>query len=367
MLTLLSLDLNKKIPQPVIKILKKLTKKGYIAYLVGGCVRDLILGLDPKDYDIGTSATPEEVVQIFWGKAFIVGKRFPIVHVYINKKEYVEVSTFRGKEELDVKAKNNYGTPEEDAKRRDLTINALFYDVFEKKVIDYVGGLEDLKKGVIKIIGDPDVRFSQDPVRMLRVIRHASRLNFNIDSATWESILKKADLIKKVSLERLREELLKDIAGFWLNRWFKLLKKSGLLNAIYPFYQKILKEPDFCETTLFKVLNFLSKEKELSLESRIVLFSYPFLPLIRKPYLPFNLEEAISLNRKEMLKLFLSLFFTFRFNRKTFEKAMDILRDVYRLLYFIEKKKRISRKLRKKEYFEDLIRLAGILRNIFKN
>lgn len=359
--------LDKKIPKPVINVLKRLSQKGHIAYLVGGCVRDLLLGIEPKDYDIGTTAIPEEVLEIFSGRAFMVGRRFPIVHVYIGKREYVEVTTFRGREELDLRLKDNYGTPEEDAKRRDLTINALFYDPFNKKIIDYVGGLEDLKKGIIKIIGDPDVRFFQDPVRMLRAIRHASRLNFSIDPKTWDSIKKNVKLIKKIPQERLRDELLKDITGSWVNKWFKLLKKSGLLNEIYPFYERILKEPMFSEKILFKILEFLSKERDLSLEARISLFSYSFLPLIRKSYLPENLEEAIFLERKEILKLFFSLFFTFRFNRKTFEKAMDFLKDLYKLLFLVERGKRVSRKLKKKEYFGEVVRVVGVLRDMFRN
>lgn len=347
-------------------ILKRLAQKGHIAYLVGGCVRDLLLGIKPKDYDLGTTAIPEEVLKIFSGRAFIVGRRFPIVHVYIGKKEYVEVTTFRGREELDLRLKDNYGTPEEDARRRDLTINALFYDPFNKKIIDYVGGLEDLKKGIIRIIGDPEVRFLQDPVRMLRAIRHASRLNFSIDPKTWDSIKKNVKLIRRIPQERLRDELLKDITGSWVNKWFKLLKKSGLLYEIYPFYENILKEPMFSEKILFKILESLSKEKDLSLEARIALFSHPFLPLIKKPYLPENLEEAMFLEKREILKLFLSLFFTFRFNRKTFEKAIDFLKDLYKLLFLIERGKRISKKLEKKEHFGEVVRVAGMLKVLFR-
>lgn len=347
-------------------ILKRLSQKGHITYLVGGCVRDLLLGIEPKDYDIGTTAIPEEVLKIFSGRAFIVGKRFPIVHVYIGKREYIEVTTFRGREELDLRLKDNYGTPEEDARRRDLSINALFYDPFNKKIIDYVGGLEDLKKGIIRIIGDPEVRFLQDPVRMLRAIRHASRLDFNIDPKTWDSIRKNVELIKRIPQERLRDELLKDITGSWVNKWFKLLKKSGLLYEIYPFYETLLKEPMFSEKILFKILECLSKEKDLSLEARIVLFSYSFLPLVKKSYLPENPEETMFLDRREILKLFFSLFFNFRFNRKTFEKAIDFLKDLYRLLFLIEKGKRVSRKLKKKEYFGEVVRVVGMLKGVFR-
>ena len=185
-----------KIPKSILKVIKKLQKKGYTTYLVGGCVRDLLMGLTPKDYDIGTTATPEEILKIFPARSQIIGRRFPIVHVYLGKNGYVEVTTFRGKEELDSKKKDNYGTPEEDAFRRDLTINALFYDPEEEKIIDYTGGLEDLKKGIIKVIGDPEERFKEDPVRMLRAVRHSARLGFHIEQTTWKAILECSPSLK---------------------------------------------------------------------------------------------------------------------------------------------------------------------------
>lgn len=356
------LDLS--IPRPILKIIKRLKQKGYTTYLVGGCVRDLLLGLEPKDYDIGTTATPQKVVSLFPKRAFIIGRRFPIVHVYITKDQYVEVSTFRGKEEYDGKVKENYGTPEEDALRRDLTINALFYDVFSKEIIDYVGGLEDLKKGIIRVIGDPDQRFLNDPVRMLRAIRHASRLKFYIEPSTWEAIIRNAHLIKKVVWERLRDEILKDLMGFWVLDWFRLLQKSGLLYQIYPFYLKMIEEKSLDEKFLRLVLNKLSQDQGLTVEERICLFAYVFLPLIGKPYVPLSFQPVPVFERKELLRLFFSLFFTFRFNRRLFERSMDLLRDVYKGLYFAQKKQPIPKKIRKKTYFHQILKLVSILQDI---
>lgn len=357
--------LREKIPRSVKKIIKFLRTGGYKAYLVGGCVRDLLLGLIPKDFDIVTDARPEELLTLF-PNSRLIGRRFPIVHIYITKNFFVEVSTFRGREEEDTKNKDNYGTPKEDAKRRDLTINALFYDPFEDEIIDYVGGLEDLKKGIIRIIGKPAERYERDPVRMLRVIRHTAKTGFNIDSKTWEDLLIKKGLIKIVPKERLRDEILKDITGSWTLEWYKLCKESGLLFEIYPFFQELIKNPLFQEKILLELLKYISRE-DFSSEQKVVLFAYAFLPLIGKPYDPSELKEMPPFERDELLRLFWSLFFTFRFNRPFFEKTMDMLRDLYKLLYLTLKKKEIPKKFKKKFYFFELLPLIEILqRRILK-
>lgn len=302
-----------------------------------------------------TDATPEELLKLF-PRARIVGRRFPIVHVYFNQKEYIEVSTFRGKEELDEEIPENYGTPEEDAKRRDLTINALFYDPFEDKIYDYVGGLEDLKKGIIRCIGNPEERYQKDPVRMLRVIRHAARTGFEIEEKTWEDLKKCRALIKSVPRERLRDELLKDLSGFWLAKWFFLLKESGLLYELYPFYQHLEKNPLFSERFLWKILKLL-EQSDFSLEVRLALFAYAFLPLIQRPYEPNPKQNMPSFERKEILRLFWALFYTFRFQRALFERAIDLFSDLYKLLYLKLKNKEIPRRFRKKPYYPELVEL----------
>ncbi len=354
---------NKRIPKRILKIIKKLQKKGYTTYLVGGCVRDLLVGLAPKDYDIGTTATPEEVVNIF-PRSQIIGRRFPIVHVYLGRNNYVEITTFRGKEELDFKKKNNYGTPEEDAFRRDLTINALFYDINTQEIIDYVGGLEDLKKGIIRVIGEPSLRFKQDPVRMLRAIRHSVRLGFEIEPNTWKAILQSSYLIKKIPKERLRDEILKDISGFWVYSWFLLFKESRLLYQVYPFYKKLSKDSQFDEVLLLRILKVLRKEKSFNLEQKVVMFVFSFLPLIERPYNPEFFKRVPGFDRQDLLKLFWALFFTFRFNRAIFEKTMDMLRDTYKILYLIKRKQRISKKYKKKPYFDEILVIARLLDRI---
>ncbi|MGC9141373.1 MAG: CCA tRNA nucleotidyltransferase [Caldimicrobium sp.] len=331
--------------------------------MVGGCVRDLLLGLKPKDFDIVTDARPEELLKLF-PKSRLIGRRFPIVHVYFTKKDYVEISTFRGPEENE-DSLENFGTPEEDAQRRDLTINALFYDPFKDEILDYVGGLEDLRKGIVRVIGEPEERYTKDPVRMLRVIRHSARTGFEIEEKTWDHLLKNVALIKKVPKERLRDEILKDLSGFWLTKWFFLLKKSGLLYEIYPFYKNLIENSAFSEKFFIKILKLIEKS-QFNLEQRIVLFSYAFLPLINRNYIPNLREEKPTFERKELVKLFWALFFTFRFQRKLFEISMDMLRDLYKLLYFKLKMREISKRFRKKPYFFALTPLLDSLLNVLK-
>ena len=208
----------------VLKVLYRLHHKGYRAYLVGGSVRDLWLGKKPKDFDIATDAQPQEIRRLFRNSR-IIGRRFRLVQVFFKGGKLVEVSTFRSRSEFegegDILAPNNtFGTPAEDAQRRDLTINGLFYNIGDFSLLDYVGGLEDLRNGLIRVIGPPDVRFRRDPVRMLRVLRHAARTGFTIETTAWEAIQAHRHLIRLCNPSRVRDELLKDF-------------KSGYYRAIH--------------------------------------------------------------------------------------------------------------------------------------
>ncbi len=228
-----------------LKVLYRLHYGGYKAYLVGGSVRDLLLGKRPKDFDIATDARPGEIRKLFRNSR-IIGKRFRLVQVFFRGAKIVEVSTFRCRSEFDdspeeTLARNNtFGTPVEDAHRRDLTINGLFYDIGDFSLVDYVGGLKDLEARVIRVIGDPAVRFHRDPVRMLRVLRHAARLGFDIDPPAWEEIRAKRDLIRVCPPARLRDELLKDLKSGAARPFLDLMLKSGLFYAILKNWQKRL-------------------------------------------------------------------------------------------------------------------------------
>lgn len=227
-----------------LKVLYRLLHAGYTAYLVGGGVRDLLLGKRPKDFDVVTDARPGELRKLFRNSR-IIGKRFRLVQVFFRGGHIVEVSTFRRRSEFDEvqdqdspPAKDNtFGTPAEDAQRRDLTINALFYNISDFSLVDFVGGMEDLAAGRIRVVGDPAVRFGRDPVRMLRVLRHAARTGFTIDSAAWREIQAKRQLIRTCPPARVRDELLKDFRSAAAAPFFKLMLDSGLFYAIFPAWE----------------------------------------------------------------------------------------------------------------------------------
>src|SRR5512136_675087 len=228
---------RKAIDADALKILYRLKNHGFVAYLVGGGVRDLLLGRKPKDFDIGTSAHPQQVKRLF-KNCFIVGRRFRLCHVRFGKK-IVEVSTFRRQaepegEETLIRRDNTFGTPEEDAFRRDFTVNALFYDIATFSIIDYVGGLADLRAGVVRTIGDPDVRFREDPVRMLRAVALASRLGFTVDPPTDQAIRRHRLEIGRSAPARLLEEYYKILRAGASESTFRRLVEVGLLESISP-------------------------------------------------------------------------------------------------------------------------------------
>ena len=222
----------------VLKVLYRLHHKGHLAYLVGGGIRDLWLGKQPKDFDIATDAHPQEIRRIFRNSR-IIGKRFRLVQVFFKGGKIVEVSTFRSRSEFDAEVdmlapNNTFGSPVEDAQRRDLTINALFYNIADFSILDYVGGVKDLQDGIIRVVGPPEIRFQRDPVRMLRVLRHASRTGFQIDPTAWSAIQSYRHLIRLCSPARVRDELLKDFRSGYCRDFFQLMLASGLLAAIFP-------------------------------------------------------------------------------------------------------------------------------------
>lgn len=224
-----------------LKVMYRLVRKGFTAYLVGGGVRDLILGRTPKDFDVSTNATPSQIKKMFQN-CFLIGRRFRLAHIRFDD-HVIETSTFRrcpdaeeenGEGDLYMLRDNCYGTPEEDALRRDFTINGLFYEVEQFSIIDHVGGLSDIQNRLIRCIGDPNIRFREDPVRMIRAIRFASRLDFHIEPATYNAILRHHEEILKASPPRIFEELQKLFAYGSGEKAFRLLYKTGLLHDLLP-------------------------------------------------------------------------------------------------------------------------------------
>jgi putative nucleotidyltransferase with HDIG domain len=217
------------------KLVRRLRESGFIAYFAGGCVRDALLRKQPKDIDIATDAEPDEVQKMFI-RTVAVGAKFGVVRVLEGGFEF-EIATFRsdgvyldGRRPVSV----TFSSPEEDAKRRDFTINGMFYDPLADQVVDFVGGKTDLEHRLVRAIGNPDERFSEDHLRLLRAVRFAAALDFEIEPATWKAVTEKAHQIRTVSQERIRDELVKIMADPHRVRGLDLLDQSGLLKNILP-------------------------------------------------------------------------------------------------------------------------------------
>jgi len=230
----------------VLKVLYRLINAGHLAYLVGGGVRDLMLGRRPKDFDVATSAHPQQVRDLFRNSR-LIGRRFRLVHVFFGPQN-VEVATFRrrseepiGADDPMIRVDNTFGTPEEDAFRRDFTVNALFYDPATFHVIDYAGGAEDLRARLIRTIGDPELRLREDPVRMLRAVRFAAKLGFEIEPATRAAIERHRHDLLKSSMPRLVEETYRTLGQAEAGRATSLMEQLGLIEPMLPFLSKHLK------------------------------------------------------------------------------------------------------------------------------
>ena len=216
-------------------VVEKLRAKGFQALYAGGCVRDTLLGIEPHDYDVATSARPEEVEALF-PRTVPVGAQFGVILV-LEQSQEIQVATFRGDGSYrDGRHPESviYTDAEGDARRRDFTVNGLFYDPVTSEVLDFVGGREDLNAGILRAIGTPSERFSEDKLRLLRAVRFATTLGFTIDPETWKALLKRAPEIHAVSAERIREELCKILLSPNRVRGFDLLDESGLLREILP-------------------------------------------------------------------------------------------------------------------------------------
>ncbi len=233
-----------------LKVLYRLRDAGFKGYLVGGGVRDLYLGRTPKDFDISTDARPGQLRQLFRNSRTI-GRRFRLVQVFFRGNKIIEVSTLRSSSEFDIDgddavlpSNNTFGTLEEDAFRRDLTINALFYEIENHTIIDYTGGVRDLDDGIIRVVGDPDRRFTRDPVRMMRVVRHAARTGFSIEDDTFASLRRHREKLLLCPPSRIRDEVLKDLQSGASRPWAELCMTSSLWAALFPLYADALQGGD---------------------------------------------------------------------------------------------------------------------------
>jgi poly(A) polymerase len=239
---------RRNVSRHAIKVCEVLQEHGFQAYIVGGAVRDLIVGLEPKDFDVATNATPNQIRPLF-RRARIIGKRFQLVHVVFGQ-EIIETSTFRApasvEKDVDDQGRilrdNLFGTHEEDAARRDFTLNALYYDPVVEEVIDYHRGVPDLKKRLVRMIGDPELRYREDPVRMLRALRFAAKLNGTIEPSTYEPIHRMAPLIENVPSSRVFDEMLKLLTCGRAMECLRQLRAVGLHQGLLPILDLIFEE-----------------------------------------------------------------------------------------------------------------------------
>ncbi|WP_288132607.1 polynucleotide adenylyltransferase PcnB [Microbulbifer sp.] len=245
---------RRNVSRAALTVMKRLQEGGFQAYIVGGGVRDLLLGGHPKDFDVATDATPEEAKQLFRG-ARIVGRRFRILHARIGR-EVIEVTTFRGHhsdgEEHEAQQSehgmllrdNVYGDLESDAVRRDFTVNALYYTTQGFEIHDYTGGMQDIEDRLIRMIGDPETRYKEDPVRMLRAVRFAAKLDFDIEPATAAPLQQTAPLLRNIAPARLFDEVLKLLMSGHGERTFELLREFHLWGHLFPDNARLLDNPE---------------------------------------------------------------------------------------------------------------------------
>jgi poly(A) polymerase len=243
---------RKLISQAALKVLYGLRDAGFEAYLVGGAVRDILAGIEPKDFDIATNAHPEQMRRVF-RTARLIGRRFVIVHVRFGD-EIIEVTTFRGaitdSHERDdtgrILSDNEYGTLESDALRRDFTVNALYYDINDHAVIDFVGGVDDIQNRMVRLIGETELRYREDPVRMMRAVRIANKLRFSIDAASETAIARLAPLLGEIPAARLFDEVIKILLSVDAVANFHGLRARGLFAELFPYTESSLqRHPGF--------------------------------------------------------------------------------------------------------------------------
>ena len=349
------------IDQDVLKVLYRLKSKGFIAYLVGGCVRDILLKRTPKDFYVCTDATPSQLRRMF-RNCRLIGRRFRLAHIIFRYNKIVEVSTFRrapdglpeteDRRELTIQSNRYYGSPAEDAYRRDFTINALFYNIRDFSIIDYVGGVDDLQKGVIRGIGDPYVRFYEDPVRMMRGIEFASRLDFRLDSRTFEAIKRCRDEIKHGSCERIKEELMAILMSGYSHRCFSLFFETGLFFSLFPEFHP-------WKETQVQCLLFLLQQVDNAILEHRPCSEYLSLATFLWPFIAGKLEdeEIRHLNDLDIRLRELINPFCYHFNIRIHYR--HLIKEIYRTIWRMNRGTGYKGEARmvRKDFFKDALSL----------
>lgn len=339
---------NKQIHPKALEIIDTLVSAGFVAYLVGGGVRDLLLDVLPKDFDIATSALPEEIKKIFSRKAILIGKRFRLAHIRFGNHVF-EVSTFRGGDTETNKLivrDNVWGTPEEDAHRRDFTINGLFYDPQEGTILDYVGGWVDIQKRLLRTIGTSFLRFKQDPVRMLRLLKFRARFDFKISDEAHTALIECRHEIVKSSPSRLLEELLRMLESGCSNAFIQLLHHHGLLSYLLPTLAEHLESPlqekIIC---LLEQIDLIVQDKNAPSPTRALLLAALFYPSLEK-FVHQHTERTRSVSFDQIRKL------CSEFLHEILDGFLSLPKNIQgQVIYILANQYRLTPIKRKRPYF----------------
>jgi len=362
------------IDEEALKVLYRLHRHGFISYLVGGSVRDLLLGKVPKDFDIATNAHPHEISALFKNSRAI-GRRFRLIHIFFKGKKIIEVSTFRSRSEFEETQNeegetirtDSFGTPQEDAFRRDITINGLFYNIADFSIIDYVGGRIDLERKIIRAIGDPDERFQQDPVRMIRVIRHAARTGFSIEDRTYRAILRHREELKKCSPSRLRDEFLRDLKEGASKPSLCLMFRTDLFLSFFPGLDRVFGDRNPYKNrdrelllARFGLVDELVKMGRPVPESILfALFLTPALKVLT-PEHPFLGEKEQHFYRAQAMRLVIRDILTPFSVPRGIKEMTSLILLVQSYLKKAIHRGIIPRRMRTKKYFQEAVLLFGL-------
>ncbi len=300
------------ISENALTVLYCLNEAGYQAYLVGGCIRDMLLGREPKDYDIATSARPNEVNALF-RNCRLVGRRFRLAHINFGR-ETIEVATFRSSHQATtagvedesgrVLRDNVYGTLEDDAMRRDFTVNSLYYGIDDLAIRDYTNGIQDIKSGTLRLVGDPETRYKEDPVRMLRAIRFSTKLGFSIHTDSEQPIKKLGHLLKDIPAARIYEEVLKLFLGGCAVQTFGLLRHYGLFHNLFPQLSTCLEQEKHGYPLTFVAQALSNTDKRIS-ENKPISPSFLFACLLWEPVrvLAQNLMQKQEISETQAMQM----------------------------------------------------------------
>jgi poly(A) polymerase len=371
------------------RVVERLRQSKYEAYLVGGCVRDLLLGRKPKDFDVATSAKPNELRRLF-RNCRIIGRRFRLAHIFFGRK-IIETSTFRANpraaaddqgengngdgpanNDLLIRHDNEFGTAVEDARRRDFTINGLFYDIDTEQVIDHVNGLADLEARVVRTIGDPDIRFREDPIRILRAVKFAARCDLTIEPETYRRMMEHKGEIAKCAQARVSEEFFRLLRAGAARRSFELLLGTGLLEVLAPDLARALQEEPVDEPGRVRLARFwaylaavdrstISREET---PSDALVLATLLLPPLRDALHP---DTAAFPNPGQLvLQSAQSIVEQLKASRRDSELARQILLAT-RYLFPSSNPQRKRPHLDNREYYQDALRLVEIVTDAESN